>query len=56
MKLSKRKQEIEARKASDPISQLMEREDVDYSSDELPTAPRKDSECETKGNSETTTN
>jgi hypothetical protein len=37
---SKRQQLIEARKASDPIAQLMEREDVDYESDELPTAPR----------------
>lgn len=37
---SKRQQLIDARRDSDPIAQLMEREDVDYESDELPTAPR----------------
>jgi hypothetical protein len=39
-KLSRRQQEIEARKASDPLAQLMERNDIDYGSDELPVAPR----------------
>lgn len=43
MKLSRRQQEIEARRASDPIAQFMEREDVDYTDpDQLPTAPRND--------------
>lgn len=37
---SKKQREIEARKAADPIAQVMEREDIDYSSDELPSAPR----------------
>jgi hypothetical protein len=40
MKLSKRQQEIEARKAADPIAQAVGRDDIDYESDELPTAPR----------------
>jgi len=40
MKLSKRQQEIEARKAADPIAQAIGRDDIDYESDELPTAPR----------------
>lgn len=40
MKLSKRKQEIEARRAADPIAQALGRTDIDYESDELPAAPR----------------
>ena len=41
MKLSKRQQEIEARKASDPIAQVVGRTDIDYTDpDQLPTAPR----------------
>lgn len=40
MKQSKRQQEIEARKASDPIAQALGRTDIDYTTDELPTAPR----------------
>lgn len=40
MKLSKRQQEIEARKASDVAAQAVGRDDIDYSSDELPAAPR----------------
>lgn len=39
MTQSKRQREIEARRAADPIAQLMDRVDVDYSSDDLPTAP-----------------
>jgi hypothetical protein len=39
-KLSRKEQEIEARKAADPIAQALGRTDIDYSSDELPTAPR----------------
>jgi len=39
-KLSRKEQEIEARRAADPIAQAIGREDIDYSSDELPTAPR----------------
>jgi hypothetical protein len=40
MKKSRKQQEIDARIAADPIARLMERDDVDYSTDELPTAPR----------------
>ena len=40
MKKSKRQQEIEARRAADPIAQAIGRDDIDYESDELPTAPR----------------
>lgn len=40
MKPSKRQREIEARRAADPIAQVVGRTDVDYSTDELPTAPR----------------
>lgn len=40
MKQSKRQLEIEARRAADPIAQAVGRDDIDYSSDELPTAPR----------------
>lgn len=37
---SKRQKEIEARRAADPVAQALGREDIDYTSDELPTAPR----------------
>lgn len=37
---SKREQEIAARKAADPLAQALGRDDIDYASDELPTAPR----------------
>ncbi len=40
MKPSKKQREIEARKAADPIAQVIGRDDIDYSTDELPTAPR----------------
>lgn len=40
MKKSKRTLEIEDRKAADPIAQKLGRVDIDYSSDDLPTAPR----------------
>lgn len=40
MKKSRRQQEIEARRAADPIAQAIGRDDIDYESDELPTAPR----------------
>lgn len=41
MKLSRKQQAIEARRASDPIAQKMERTDIDYTDpDQLPTAPR----------------
>lgn len=40
MKQSERQQEIDARRAADPIAQALERTDIDYTSDELPTAPR----------------
>jgi hypothetical protein len=40
MKTSKRQLEIEARRAADPIAQALGRTDIDYSTDELPTAPR----------------
>ena len=39
-KLSRRAQEAEARKAADPLAQALGREDIDYESDDLPTAPR----------------
>lgn len=40
MKQSRRQKEIEARKAADPIAQALGRTDIDYESDDLPTAPR----------------
>lgn len=40
MKKSRKQLAIEARKASDPIAQSLGRTDIDYESDELPTAPR----------------
>lgn len=40
MKPSKRTLEIEARRAADPIAQELGRTDIDYGSDDLPTAPR----------------
>jgi hypothetical protein len=40
MKKSRKQQEIEARKAADPIAQALGRTDIDYSTDALPTAPR----------------
>lgn len=39
---SRRMAEIEARKAADPLARAVGREDIDYSSDELLTAPRVD--------------
>lgn len=41
MKQSRKAKEIEARRTADPISQLVGREDIDYTDpDALPTAPR----------------
>lgn len=41
MKLSRKQQAIEARRASDPISRLVGRDDIDYEDpDALSTAPR----------------
>lgn len=40
MKKSRKQREIDARIAADPIAQAMGRTDIDYSSDDLPTAPR----------------
>lgn len=39
-KLSRKQREIEARRAADPVAQALGRDDIDYSTDELPTAPR----------------
>lgn len=39
-KLSRKQQEVEARRAADPIAQAVGRDDIDYSTDELPAAPR----------------
>lgn len=48
MKLSRRKQEIESLRASDPLAQIMEREDIDYGSDDLPTSRIVDAVVEPK--------
>jgi hypothetical protein len=40
VKQSRRQREIEARKAADPIAQVVGRNDIDYGSDDLPAAPR----------------
>lgn len=41
MKQSRKQREIAARRAADPIAQIVERTDIDYSDpDQLPTAPR----------------
>lgn len=40
MKQSRKQREIEARRAADPLAQAVGREDIDYGSDDLPTAPR----------------
>lgn len=37
---SKREQEIAARRESDVVARVVGRDDIDYSSDELPAAPR----------------
>jgi hypothetical protein len=36
---SRKQKEIEARRAADPLSQVVGRVDIDYGSDDLPTAP-----------------